>query len=477
MSNEDFFALCASAPPLDVYKAIADGANVNARERRGNTPLMWASFNTESEKVIALLLAAGADPKVWNHNDVPFLAYISENYAAMRLVKGFIEGSGEARGRVDRMWRDMERAAERENKRNKLASAIGEMNASANRDPLSEQFESIRQAAETGAAMSQYMLAGAYDAGEGTAKDPAEAAKWYERAAAQGHTMAMNRLGEMYRDGVGVSLDERRAMDFFGRAAEGGYAAARANLADMMSARFMELCANGSAAQVGEAIDGGADINMADGGGRTPLMIAIAANKGETVNLLLEKGADAGASDGAGRTALDYAAEKGLRDTELYRRLQIRVLQTANKSVDADALFARGAKAYDAKNYKSAFKSFSEAAEAGHVWASIRLGEMYFNGEGTEKDDGMAFYWMKIGAIEEHARTQYNLGYLYETGQGTAPDKDEALRWYTRAAENGYEAANDAIADLGGTPPGPVSGNQEPPEMEAIDFSSLETAK
>jgi TPR repeat protein len=185
----------------------------------------------------------------------------------------------------------------------------------------------------------------------------------------------------------------------------------------------------------------------------------------------------AGARNVAGTSALYCADEKGWRDTELYRRLQGRALQSANGSVDADALFSQGAKAYDAKNYKKAFKCFSDAAEAGHIWASIRPGEMYFNGEGTEKDDGMAFYRMKTGAVEEHARTQYNLRYLYETGRGTAPNREEALRWYTRAAENGYGAANDTIADLGGTPPGPVTENREPPEMEAIDFSTLDAAK
>jgi TPR repeat protein len=346
-----------------------------------------------------------------------------------------------------------------------------------NRDPSAEQFESLRQSAASGTAMSQYMLAGAYDAGEGVRKNPSEAAKWYERAAAQGHTMAMNRLGEMYRDGTGVSRDERKAMDMFGRAAEGGYAGARANLADMTAAKFIELCAKGSAKQVGDAIDNGADVNLADGKGRTPLMHAIAADKPETACLLLDRGAAASARDSEGKTALDYLVGKGFRDSEVYRRLPSHALQEANKSVDTDALFARGEKAYKAKNYKSAFKSFSDAAEAGHVWASIRLGEMYFNGEGTEKDDGMALYWMKIGAVEEHARTQYNLGYLYETGQGTAPDAKEALMWYTRAALNGYEEANEAIAALGGTPPGPPPGSKEPPKPEAIDFSSLDTAK
>jgi TPR repeat protein len=34
--------------------------------------------------------------------------------------------------------------------------------------------------------MSQYMLAGAYDKGEGVEQNPTEAAVWYEKAAARG---------------------------------------------------------------------------------------------------------------------------------------------------------------------------------------------------------------------------------------------------------------------------------------------------
>jgi TPR repeat protein len=480
MSDEDFISLCYRGSAREIYEAIKSGANVNARSAKNlrRTPLMLSTINGggEKETIAALLMVAGADPWAEDYYGNTFF-YYSVDSKATALAREYAQNSGAARDRANRIWREIERAVERERRQKKFASAIEKIEASMNRDPSEKQFETLRQAAETGAAMSQYMLAGAYDKGEGTAKAPAEAVKWYERAAAQGHTMAMNRLGEMYRDGVGVTRNESKAMDLFGRAAEGGYEAARANLADMMSAKFIALCLKGSAEQVKEAIDGGADMNMADGKGYTPLMHAITADKGEIANLLLDRGADAGARDSAGKTALDIAAGKDLRDTELYRRLQVRALQAANKSVDTHALFARGAKAYDAKAYKSAFKSFSEAAEAGHVWASIRLAEMYFNGEGTKKDDGTAFYWMKIGAIEGHARTQYNLAYLYETGQGTAPNKGEALRWYAKAAENGYEAAGEAIADLGGTTSGPVSGNQEPPEMEAIDFSSLETTK
>ena len=50
-----------------------------------------------------------------------------------------------------------------------------------------------------------------YDTGEGVAKDPREAVRWYRLAAAQGHAKAQYVLGFAYWAGEGVITDEREA--------------------------------------------------------------------------------------------------------------------------------------------------------------------------------------------------------------------------------------------------------------------------
>ena len=47
----------------EVTECLDAGADVNARDERGRTPLHWAAHYTETPAVIATLLDAGADAK------------------------------------------------------------------------------------------------------------------------------------------------------------------------------------------------------------------------------------------------------------------------------------------------------------------------------------------------------------------------------------------------------------------------------
>ena len=46
-----------------VEKLIAAGADPNAREKYGNTPLHWAARHSNNSAVVEKLIAGGADPK------------------------------------------------------------------------------------------------------------------------------------------------------------------------------------------------------------------------------------------------------------------------------------------------------------------------------------------------------------------------------------------------------------------------------
>jgi len=69
--------------------------------------------------------------------------------------------------------------------------------------PLKE----VRAKAEAGDAESQVELGRRYDKGEGVAKDPAEAVKWYRKAAEQNDAEGQLYLGLSYLKGEGVAED------------------------------------------------------------------------------------------------------------------------------------------------------------------------------------------------------------------------------------------------------------------------------
>lgn len=90
-----------------------------------------------------------------------------------------------------------------------------------------------RALAETGDALSQFMVGALYAFGRGVEKDYAEAAKWYRKAAEQGLPAAQNNLGSLYDKGQSVSQDYVEAAKWYRKAAEQGYAQAQNNLGVM----------------------------------------------------------------------------------------------------------------------------------------------------------------------------------------------------------------------------------------------------
>ena len=72
---------------------------------------------------------------------------------------------------------------------------------------------------------------------------------------------------------------------------------------------------SGDRQNVLRAIEAGADIQLADAHGITPLMAAVRANRPEIAELLIDRGARVRAADRRGFTALHYAAQNGMTRT------------------------------------------------------------------------------------------------------------------------------------------------------------------
>jgi TPR repeat protein len=90
-----------------------------------------------------------------------------------------------------------------------------------------------RRAAEQGFAKAQYALGNLYGKGRGVARDEAEAARWHRRAAEQGLAKAQYALGNRYAKGHGVGQDETEAARWYRQAAEQGNADAQYALGEL----------------------------------------------------------------------------------------------------------------------------------------------------------------------------------------------------------------------------------------------------
>jgi ankyrin repeat protein len=84
------------------------------------------------------------------------------------------------------------------------------------------------------------------------------------------------------------------------------------DLRDVHGATALFYAATHGTAVLGRLIQGGANVNLPDQRGRSPLIVAVLMNHIEAVGLLLAAGADIDYRDHHGATALFYAAEAGL---------------------------------------------------------------------------------------------------------------------------------------------------------------------
>ena len=67
---------------------------------------------------------------------------------------------------------------------------------------------------------------------------------------------------------------------------------------------------------------------------------------------------------------------------------------------------------------KTALKYIKKSASEGYPEAQLQLGEMYYNGEGVQKNLVKALQWFEEAADKDHPIAQYNIGTMYLFGDG-----------------------------------------------------------
>lgn len=95
------------------------------------------------------------------------------------------------------------------------------------------------------------------------------------------------------------------------------------------------------------------------------------------------------------------------------------------------------------------FEDALKMAEQGDAEAQVRLGTMYYDGQGVTQDYKQAVNWYKKAAEQGHAGAQHNLGFVYAEGQGVTQDLKLAYVWSSLAASQGKGINNrDVIAKM-----------------------------
>lgn len=104
--------------------------------------------------------------------------------------------------------------------------------------------------------------------------------------------------------------------------------------------------------------------------------------------------------------------------------------------------------AYDAHDYRLAFRLYLRLAMQGCIPAQRWVALMLDVGEGCRKDPVVAARWYRMAAEHGDAQSQNNLGVDYAIGEGVRKDTAEAAHWFRRAAQQGHPYAQAHLGRL-----------------------------
>ncbi len=93
-------------------------------------------------------------------------------------------------------------------------------------------------------------------------------------------------------------------------------------------------------------------------------------------------------------------------------------------------------------------RSYEEAAKQGGTDAMYRLGLMYKDGDGVQKNPGAAAQWFYEAGRRGHPYAQEELGWMFFSGSGVKQDDRAALGWFLPAAQAGLARSQTVVASI-----------------------------
>ena len=100
-ANTDIFKVVTTGTPSEVRAVIRSGADPNALDKRGETPLMYAAADNSNAAVITILIEAGADINARGKNGMTALMYAAEDNANPAVLTALLEAGADAKAKDD----------------------------------------------------------------------------------------------------------------------------------------------------------------------------------------------------------------------------------------------------------------------------------------------------------------------------------------------------------------------------------------
>ena len=322
---------------------VSEGADVNAKNNAGNTPLDIAKIRGNTE-VIEYLASVGATASAVNEPDDEQICFTAEEQAVIdqfcakhgsdvnavcKHGKTLLHKAAEL-GKIEvvkylvSQGADVDAKTHAENtplhfavKKEHIEIAQYLVNYGAYVGARNNAGDTPIDIAQTrgNAAMIEclryqyYYIGVLYYEGNGVVKDIKKAVEWWEPAAELGDPHSQFLLGFCHLNEMdGIDWDKREAKRWLHAAAKQGYEPALKIfcLAHPLHPLHIAVMSNDTET-LENLVRQGADLEMKEGTGKTPLMCAAIFNSWKSCRLLLDAGADVHACDNKKRTAFHLA--------------------------------------------------------------------------------------------------------------------------------------------------------------------------
>ncbi len=250
-----------------------------------------------------------------------------------------------------------------------------------------KSIQEIKQAAEGGDAEAQYLLAVAYNAGEGIVQDKVRSIKWYRRSALKGFSRAQAVFAGKLYHGEGVSRNRVEAIEWYRTATENGNATALVRLGDLY--------------RDGEEVSKDMDQAL----------------------LYYKRALKLGYTDALTQLGYFYLAK-------------------------ASAAKKRGKSGEYKRTSKQALGYLTQGAKQDLTRSQSALGDMYYSGNYVDKNLGTALIWYQKAAKGRNIFAIERVAKMLEKGEGVgAAAPKQAVAYWRQGAELGSDTSRIELAN------------------------------
>lgn len=300
------------------------------------------------------------------------------------------------------------------------------------------------KAASKGNAFAQYSLGVLYSEGNGVIKDHNKAFLWFQKSAENDYVASYYQLGRYYYSGLGVDKDDEKAFKWYKKGADNNLPSSQYALAlmykngegcekNLISAYYwMEKAAENDYEDAYYII------------GKSYLEgIVVEANYKKAFHYLSK-----------GYLSLDTNCIESLAEMYLkglYVKKDIyTALELYNKAIEFGdkSIYFRLGKVYEDEGLSTqAILIYKQGHEEGNLKCTQRLGVIYYNGEGTEKDLEKAVEYMEMAAAKKEPHAMYVLAVAYYRINKFGDKTDNIVKTLLKEAyELGSPYAGDYLA-------------------------------